>query len=279
MRISELKKGEHITDFEVIKKLQLNILKEFDEFCTKHNLKYCITAGTLLGAVRHGGYIPWDDDIDVGMFRPDYEKLISLYDEMPDSCKIFSREINPNHSRLYGKICNTDYISVDSFYDEKSSGYLGIDVFPLEAVPENREEFLKLAKKTKVIRQLFIFANSALFKGNSFLKAYIIKPIPIIICKIIGADKLYKLFKKVATSRNFDDSKAIALLTGLYTENESFPKERYYDLIRLDFEGLKLPAVKDYDSYLSQIYGDYMKLPPVDKRQPHHSFSVYKLIK
>ena len=84
---------------------------------------------------------------------------------------------------------------------------------------------------------------------------------------------------KEIRSRDYDSAECIALLTGQYTENECYGKDKYYDLVRLDFEDLKLPCVKTYDEYLSQIYGDYMKLPPIEKQKPHHSFSLYKIEK
>lgn len=279
MNISELTKEYEITDFGKIKALEIDILKKFDEFCTEHDLKYCLTGGSLLGAVRHGGFIPWDDDVDISMFRPDYDRLIELSAKMPSDCKLFSRELNPNHSRLYGRICNTDYVSVDSYYDESLSGYFGIDIFPLEAVPSGPREYAKFSKKIRLLRRMFIFANSALFKGKSFLRAYILKPLPIIICKIIGADRIYKAFMKEVRSRDYDSAECIALVTGQYTEHERYPKDKYYDLIRIGFEGLNLPAIRSYDPYLKLLYGDYMKYPPKEQQIPHHSFKLYKIKK
>ncbi len=277
MKISDIKKQTLISDINEIKALEVEILRKFDNFCTENNLKYCLTGGSLLGAVRHGGIIPWDDDIDVAMYRPDYDKLLKLADEMPDDCKLFSIERGDKSARLYGRICNKSYISVDKFYDESLSGYFGIDVFPLEPVPADPKDYAAFSKKIRLLRRMFIFSNSALFKGNGFLKAYIIKPIPIIFCKIIGAKRIYKMFRNLIEKIDYEDTDCIALVTGQYTENERYPKEKYYNLIRLPFEGLKLPAMKTYDEYLKLLYGDYMKLPDEAHRQPHHSFDLFKI--
>ena len=277
--INEIKRGEQITNLDDIKALEVEILNKFDEFCTHNNLKYCLTGGSLLGAVRHGGFIPWDDDIDIAMFRPDYDRLLELSSRMPEECKLFSIEKGDNSARLYGRICDMRYVSVDKYYDESLSNYFGIDVFPLDAVPSDPVEYAKFSKKVRLLRRMFIFSNSALFKGDGFLKAYIIKPIPIIICKIVGAKRIYGMLRKLIHKTDYDKSEHIALLTGRYTENEQYPKDKYYDLIRLDFEGLKLPAMRTYDEYLTRIYGDYMQLPDESERQPHHSFDLYKVVK
>ena len=274
---NDTNKRELISDLDDIKALEVDILSKFDDFCTKHNLKYCLTGGSLLGAVRHGGIIPWDDDIDIGMFRPDYNRLLKLASDMPEECRLFSIEKGDRSARLYGRICNMKYVSVDKYYESNLSNYFGIDIFPLEAVPSDKKEFAGFAKKVRLLRRMFIFSNSALFKGNGFLRAYVLKPIPIIICKIIGAKRIYRMFRNLIDKIDYDNAEYIALLTGQYTENEQYPKDKYYDLTRIDFEGLKLPAMVTYDEYLTRLYGDYMQLPDEAHRQPHHSFDLYKI--
>jgi len=279
MRICDLKRGSEISDMNQIKALSIEILRNFDKFCKEHGLRYCLAQGTLLGAVRHKGFIPWDDDVDISMYRPDYDKLIKLAASMPENCKFFSKETNPHHSRLYGRICNTDYVSVDAYYSKRLVGYFGIDVFPIDAVPSAKDVYLKFSKKIKILRQMFIFSNSAIFKGNGILRAFFIKPLPILICKLIGSNRIYKCFMKEIRSRSFDSAEHLGLITGIYTNKEQFPKDKYLDLIRCDFEDLKLPIIRNYDEYLRNIYGDYMQPPPKEKQVGHHTYKIYKLIK
>ncbi len=279
MKICELKRGEEISDMKEIRAIALDILSDFDAFCKEHNLKYCLTQGTLLGAIRHKGFIPWDDDIDISMFRPDYDRLIELADEMPESCKFFSRENLSYHSRLYGRICNTDYVSVDSYYSEKTCGYFGLDLFPIEPVPTEDGEYNAFAKKIKLLRQMFIFSNSALFKGDGFLRAFIIKPLPILLCKLIGAKRIYKWYNNLIHKLDFEKAESLALVCAVYTDKEKFPKSDYLDLIEVEFEGMKFPAVRNYDVYLKHLYNDYMKLPPKEKQVAHHSFRIFKINK
>ncbi len=277
MKNNNTDRGVLVSNIDDIKSLEIDTLEKFDKFCSENNLKYCLTGGSLLGAVRHKGIIPWDDDIDIAMFRPDYNKLLELAPSMPEDCRLFSIERGDKSARLYGRICNMNYISVDKYYDQKLSSYFGIDIFPLEAVPSDPVSYAKFAKKIRLLRRMFIFSNSALFKGNGFLKAYLLKPLPIIVCKIIGAKRIFKRFRKLIDKIDYKNAECIALLTGRYTENERYPKDKYYNLIRLDFDRLKLPAPQTYDEYLKQLYGDYMLLPPEKDRKPHHSFELYKL--
>ena len=263
-------------DAETLKKISLQILRDFSAFCTEHGIRFCLTQGTLLGAVRHRGMIPWDDDIDIAVFRPDYDRLISLADKMPDTCRFVCRETDGDFPRLYGRACNMRYRVLDKYYSKKYIGYYGIDIFPIEAVPGEDAEFDKFAKKLKRLRRMFIFSNSALFLGTDFLRAYVVKPPLILFCKAVGTERIYKKFKSLATSIDYESASSLAIVTGEYAEHEKFSKEFYEDITLLDFEGMKLPATKYYAEYLRQLFGDYLTPPPESERKPHHSFYVFK---
>ena len=260
---------------EKIKEISLKLLEEFDSFCRENGLNYTLTQGTLLGAVRHKGIIPWDDDIDVAMYRADYDKLIELSKTMPSTCKFINHDIDKKYSRLYGRICNKNYLSVDKYYCSSTTNYYGIDVFPIEEVPSDDGEYYKFAKKLRILRQMYIFSNSAVFKGVSFLRAYIIKPLPIIICKIIGRNNIYKMFYNTVNKYKGSDSGSLAIVTGEYVFKEKFPKTDYLKFTDLQFEGTNRMCMEENHKYLSKIYGDYMQLPPEDKRVNHHNFTLY----
>ena len=274
--INEFKSfNQRVEDTSKIKEISLELLENFDKFCRSNGLKYTLTQGTLLGAVRHKGIIPWDDDIDVAMYREDYDKLIHLSKSMPDNCVFISHETDKKYSRLYGRICNKNYLSVDKYYSGTTTNYYGIDIFPIEEVPENSDEYYKFAKKLRILRQMYIFSNSALFKGTSFLRAYIIKPLPIILCKIIGRNTIYNMFYNTVNKYKSTGSNTLAILTGEYVFKENFPKAEYLELIDMPFEKNNRMCIREYDKYLSKIYGDYMKLPPEDKRVNRHNFTLY----
>ncbi len=263
-------------DTDAQKQIVVKILADFDAFCKKHNIRYCLTQGTLLGAVRHGGMIPWDDDIDIAVFREDYDRLIEYSKEMPNTCRFVSRETDGEFPRLYGRVCNTDYSVLDKFYSKKYIGFYGIDVFPIDAVPTEKAEYQSFAQKLKRLRRLFIFSNSAPFLGTDILRAWFIKPPLILFSKIIGSNRLFKGFKALATATPYDNAQKLAVLTGEYAEKEAFSKQAYLDLITVEFEGMQLPCVRNYDEYLTNLFGDYMTLPPIEQRKPHHNFYVFK---
>lgn len=270
-----LENARRIENIEEVRKIELNILKEFDKFCRENNIRYVLTAGTLLGAVRHGGFIPWDDDIDIAVFRPDYEKLIALSEKLNDNCAFLSFENDKYFSRLYARIVNKKYVSRDKYYSKRYTNYFGIDVFPIEFVPKTGTD--KFFKKLKILRQMFIFSQSALFKGNGFLKAFIIKPIPIILCKIIGRERIYKMFYKTVKSVDAAKSECSAVLTGVYGGKEILTNADYYDIVNIYFDVLETFTVKNYEKYLTNIFGDYNKLPPENERFPHHNYILYSL--
>lgn len=270
--------NKKVEEPQKIKEISLQLLADFDAFCRANNLKYTLTQGTLLGAVRHKGIIPWDDDIDVAMFREDYDKLIALSKTMPDNCVFINHDTDKSYSRLYGRICNKNYLSVDKYYCNATTNYYGVDIFPIEEVPENADEYYKFAKKLRILRQMYIFSNSAVFKGINFLRAYIIKPIPIIICKLIGRNRIYKMFYNIVNKYKGTGSNTLAILTGEYVFKENFLKDDYLKFIDLPFEENERMCIEEYHKYLSKIYGDYMKLPPEEKRVNRHNFNLYTKI-
>lgn len=270
-----LENARQINDIDEIRKIELEILTKFDKFCRENGIRYVLTAGTLLGAVRHGGFIPWDDDIDIAIFRPDYEKLISLSKKMGEDFALLNFENDNNYSRLYARIVNKKYVSRDKYYSKRFTNYFGIDVFPIESVPnENADRYFK---KLKVLRQMFIFSQSALFKGNGALKKYVIKPVPILLCKFIGRERIYKMFYKTVKNVDVNSSDSSAVVTGVYNRKELLTNKDYYDIINIYFDGLATFSVKNYEKYLTSIFGDYNKLPPENERIPHHNYILYSL--
>lgn len=257
---------------DTIKQWELNILQQFRSFCEAHSLRYSLTGGTLLGAIRHGGFIPWDDDIDVSMPRPDYERLISLKDQLMretgmdlsgfSGCDIalspFIKMINP---KIRAKIA-----------DDLEEGFLWIDIFPVDGVPDDPQALELLFKRANLLRRYIFFLTCAPESKSSVAQRTLMTIIPPLIRAIPGSLEwgLRKLMN-LSKSTSYDESESVATVGwGLYGPGERMDKAAYERTKNISFEGELFAAMECWDEYLSGVYGDYMTLPPESERKTHN---------
>lgn len=255
-----------------IQRHELNILIAVKEICNSHNLKFYLAGGTLLGAIRHRGFIPWDDDIDICMPRPDYEKFISLWPKMNQIYVLKSDRLN-NWDAPFTKVIDPT-TQIESVYDERK-GSLWIDVFPVDGLPSDVKKVENVYKQCNFYRKLLMIAHARLGEGTSQIHKYgkyILKPI----AKLIGTDYFSKKLEKIACQIPYESAKYVGIVTwGLYGVGERMLKSEFEKEVEVEFEGYKMPAFSCWDSYLHGIYGNYMQLPPLEKRQTHDMI-VYK---
>lgn len=270
-------------EFRKMQLLELDMLVEFDRVCRENNIQYTIFGGTLLGAVRHKGYIPWDDDADIAMLRQDYEKFKKIADQMnPEICYFQDNETELEYRWGYGKLrrTGTRFIRVGQEHLKCKTGVF-VDVFPMDDIP--------LSTFGQMLNDFYCFCLRKILWSE--------------VGKIAATESkfmrwIYKNFSKIPTSLVFARQKKMAMksknmspnrvrtllfpATGkLYKKNPlklryGMPKEWFTDLAEYEFEGKKLYGTRDYDTILKYIYGDYMKLPPEDKRDPHSPVSEYQ---
>lgn len=267
--------------FRKMQLFELEMLEEFDRVCRKYDIKYVIFGGTMLGAIRHNGYIPWDDDADVAMLRQDYEKFKQHIDELnPKICYFQDHENDPGYRWGYAKLRRTNsiYIRVGQEHLKGKTGIF-IDVFPMDDIPNSTFGQMLQDFHCFCLRKI-LWSEVARVNEKGFRKVWytILSKIP--------AGFVYKQLNKYAKkSKNTSENRVRTLLfpaTGkLYKKNPikeryGMPKEWFLDRMEYDFEGKRFYGSKDYDIVLKYIYGDYMKLPPEDKRQQHSPFSVIK---
>lgn len=263
---------------EEIKKCEYDILCEIDRLCKANDLRYTLCGGTLLGAIRHKGFIPWDDDIDIAMPRPDYEKFIQIANGENTGIKVTCFNVDKKFKDLYAKVYDSathiDEISVNRFGFECG---VYVDLYPIDGLGEDYESALSCFKKSSIYRELLNAANWKTYtrsKTHAWYHELIRLPF-FLITRIINADKLVKKIESTYVENKFDCSKYVAIVSGSYREREIFSREIYTDFIEVDFEIGRFVAIKHYDEYLSSIYGNYMQLPPIDKQVTHHSFNAY----
>jgi len=252
----------------------LNILDEFVKICKKYNLTYFLVGGTLLGAVRHNGFIPWDDDLDVGMPREDYEFFISNYYKKLNSK--FELDVH-DHNKLYWlpfakiRLKNTTYI------ESGAKNYIGdqgiwIDIFPLDSISNIKKA--KIQKKITTAIRAEMGNRQNIINNIDKRKKKILKMI------FIGFNSnktLGKLQNKIMKLQNKkQNTEYFANFGSQYEiEKQKQLKEKYFPLKKMKFEGKLYNVPNDYDYVLTKIYGkNYMELPPVEKRVTHNPLKI-----
>ncbi len=261
---------------EEAKKIQLDILLNVSEFCDKHGLQYFLGYGTLLGAVRHKGFIPWDDDIDIYMPRSDYDKLLEIYNnENTDKnyrlVAPFDKEAKHTMAKLMD--CRTVKLEANMKYDT----YLGvdIDVFPLDGTPTKENEYDKWYKKLIRVYTKYLYSSQVIMKGcfRHNLKVLVFKPFcaPFKKAKkyLYKAEELHALYP-------YESSEYVGSIENFCVGKGSRASKAAFDeVVLLEFEGYKFKAPKGYHEVLTNLYGDYMQLPPESKRVTHHQNNMF----
>jgi len=263
------KKQAHKLTNEELKKLQkveLELLVEFDRICRKHNIIYSIDGGTLLGAVRHGGFIPWDDDADVVMVRKEYEKFLSVVDQELDTDKFYLQDLNrtPGYRWGYGKLRrrNTEFIRLNQEHMPYEQGIF-LDIFVCDNVPDNYLLRCMCNFHSFIYRKIFY---SEVGKGTASGLAKLVYKV----LNLIPEKTIKKRYNKYVKFRNKKSTEMVKCLTFQACNNVYGYKRKWYeDTIDMQFEDVSLKACRDYDEYLKFLYGDYMKLPPIEKRKVH----------
>ena len=270
-------------EFRRMQLLQKDMLRELDRVCRANNIQYTIFGGTLLGAVRHKGYIPWDDDADVAMLREDYNRFKEVAYQMdPKICYFQDHTTDPEYRWGYGKLrrTGTRFVRIGQEHLKCKTGVF-IDVFPMDDIPVSLPGQILNNAYDLCLRKILYSEVGRLNQDSSMLSRgfySLLAKIPV--------DKVFALIRKMELrSKNSSENRVRVLMfpaTGaLYRKNpikERFgmPKKWFTDLQEYEFEDLKLYGTKDYDGILTYIYGDYMTLPPLDKRDPHAPVSDYK---
>ena len=273
--------GEEVSLEEVKSKL-VDMLLVLADYCEKNGIRYYLSGGTLLGAIRHKGFIPWDDDIDINMPRPDCEKLQKISGGVIGNYKLVRPSGNALCVKHFWRLYDESVLLEDSIQkNNKKNVYypIFIDIFPIEGLPADDKATKKHYNSMELGKKMLNCTTGSLFHGKN-LPAKIFHFVCRPIAMLFGQDYWVQQVQKKATSIPFNDSEYIGVVTtNIHKTEEKVLKAEYIPQIELEFEGHMLKGPKGYHKYLSQLYGDdYMELPPEEKRVSHHIFKFYKTI-
>lgn len=269
-------------DLNELKTIQCDILNKVHAFCLKNGISYSLAYGTLLGAVRHKGYIPWDDDIDIMMLRPDYDKFVSTFYGAYPELTICAPELNLDYYAPYANVWdNRTKLKEKSDSDYKYDFHRGvdigvkIDIFPIDAVPNGSKKLFGL--KYRILEQLKRSCNPYLGHKKSKNKGLLFrlgKLLVSFLAQLIGYKNIQRFILKFSKSCDLRKSDRVDLVVFDYKERD-FSKSSFDDIIDIPFEQYTFKSIKNYDEFLTASYGDYMKLPPEEQQIPHHNFIAY----
>lgn len=261
------------------KKCLMNILLWFHNYCVEHDLRYYLVEGTMLGAARHQGFIPWDDDIDVGMPRSDYDRFAKMMgDSVHDGRFKLETEDSSRPEYLYpfAKLYDATTTLIEKRRVPVVMGVY-IDVFPLDGIGDTEEASHKNYKKIGSKQNLLAAKVVSKREGRKWYKNLAVSLVQILPDSAEGNKKTVKDITALCKQRDFDSSSYVGNLVSTYRGREIMARECYGVPTLYPFEGHELYGVENADAYLKHLYGDWRKLPPEDKRKSAHNMESIDL--
>lgn len=275
--------GETVSLSEMKEHL-LSMICALADFCEKNGIRYYLSGGTLLGAVRHKGFIPWDDDIDVNIPRPDCEKLQKMCGGQIEDYVVIPPNGNSMDPANHWKMYDESIIIEDSLKGtSKKNLYhpVFLDILPIEGLPDTEEENIRHYRRVIFNQKMLGCLVGSWFHGRN-LPARIFHLVGRPYAMLRGGQYWVDQIQRIAKSIDFESANYIGVMatTNIHTTEERVKKTEFLPQIEVEFEGHTFKAPAGYDTYLRQLYGaDYMMVPPPEKRISHHGFTLYRNVR
>ena len=254
-------------NLDELKSIQLDLLQKTADFCEKNHLRYFLCGGTLIGAIRHKGYIPWDDDIDIAMPREDYDKFVKTFNKQGNYYQVVNLDTNPKYEYCFAKVYDNRTIMKELHYPGCTFGVC-IDVFPADGVKTTAQiSKIKLLRKFLNTKRANYFHRTLLKKVINTFGKFLLLP--------FSAHQIATWMDNEARKYTFGSLPKAGVIANPFGPGEMVDKSVFDSDIYREFEGREYRVPIGYDTWLRSVYGDYMQLPPEEHRVTHHTFEAW----
>ena len=258
---------------EELKTIQMDILEVIDSFCAKIGIRYSLACGTYLGAIRHKGYIPWDDDIDIYIPREDYQRFVAEFPIELQNVQVVSMERDKQWDRAYAQAFDNRTILREGRSSKGDKGVY-IDIYPIDSVPDSYDEWHSYNKKRRMLVRLSEIKYINIEKGRPIAKNLVLALGKLILLPFSSRAIAKQISKYAQRYNGKGHHRSFECVQGML-QKRPFNSSLMKDFVKTEFEDRQFMIMKDYDAYLSNAYGDYMKLPPKEKQVSHHVFRAW----
>lgn len=261
---------------EEAKALLLQAIAWFDDFAKSHGIRYSMHGGTLLGAMRHQGFIPWDDDMDIAMLREDYERLMEVMKNEHGRYQLVAPETNPKYLYPFGKLIDTQTVFVENTLDCGVPLGIGIDIFPLDRDTDDMALRAENKRRLDSCASMISFVMSKTAHTSKGLRLLAAKAMDLffaIVGKRFATNRMLRELKRIYSHVEYNTY--VSTYTPNYALKQHLRRQWMDHLVPMKFENLELPGYENADEFLTELYGDWRRLPPVEQQVAHHDFQAW----